>query len=218
MDYVRLRGAIQEYSEDFEASFVDNIDVFIQLAESRILLRVRLPSFRKDSTGSILKGDNQVAAPSDFLAPDYLAVTEVITVPSVPPVPPLRSILLNKDPEYLRECYPAGESGLPRFYSQLNQSTLSFAPAADADYSADMGYFYTPPSIVTAGTTWLGDNFAHALISGSLVEACTYMKTEDNLYMRSNAAFEKDLAMDIAYSKGRTKKDTYQEPDQRAKI
>jgi hypothetical protein len=214
MDYVRLRAAIQEYSEDFEASFVDNVDNFIRLAESRILLRVRLPNFRKDVSGSLAAGDQQIASPSDFLAPDSVAVTEV----TVPPVAPRRSILLNKDPEFLRECYPAGDLGLPRFYSMTNEKILSIGPGADAGYTVFMGYFFSPPSIVDAGTTWLGDNFAHALLSGSLVEACTYMKTEDNLYVRYSTAFDKDLAMDEQYAKGRAKKDTYQEPDVRAKV
>jgi hypothetical protein len=212
MDYVRLRAAIQEYSEDFEASFVDNVDVFIRLAESRILLRVRLPNFRKDVTGSVLLGENSIASPSDFLAPDTISVTETGAVS------PRRSTLLNKDPEFLRECYPAGDLGLPRFYSMTNEKLLTIAPGADADYAVDMGYFFEPPSIVDSGTSWLGDHFAHALLSGSLVEACTYMKTEDNLYARYNQAFEKDLAMDQEYAKGRTKKDTYSEPDVRAKV
>ena len=214
MDYVRLRAAVQEYSEDFEASFVDNIDVFIQLAESRILLRVRLPNFRKDVTGSVMLGENLIASPSDFLAPDSIAVTEIV----IPPVVPRRAVLLNKDPEFLRECYPAGDVGLPRFYSMINEKSLIIGPAADADYTVAMGYFFQPPSIVSSGTSWLGDHFSHALLSGSLVEACTYMKTEDNLYMRYNAAFEKDLQMDQEYAKGRAKKDTYQEPDVRAKV
>lgn len=209
MDYVRLRAAIQEYSENFEPSFVDNIDVFIRLAESRILLRVRLPNFRKDAQGSLLLGENLIASPSDFLAPDYLAVTEA-TVNN-----PRRAVLLNKDPEFLRECYPAGESGLPRFYSMVNERSLLVAPKADADFVLDMGYFFQPPSIVDSGTTWLGDHFSHALVSGSLVEACIYMKTEDNLFTRYKGAFEQDLAMDQQYAKGRTKKDTYQEPDVR---
>jgi len=214
MDYVQLRAAIQEYSEDFEASFVDNIDTFIRLSESRILLRVRLPNFRKDVTGALMQGDTQIASPSDFLAPDTVSVIEVV----VPPLVPRRSTLLNKDPEFIRECYPAGDLGLPRFYSMTNEKVLSIGPGADADYTVAMGYFFQPPSIVDAGTTWLGDHFAHALVSGSLVEACTYMKTEDNLYVRYKTAFGEDLAMDQDYAKGRTKKDTYQEPDQRSKV
>ena len=213
MDYVRLRAAIQEYSENFEASFVDNVDVFIQLAESRILLRVRLPNFRKDSTGSLIVGDSVIAAPSDFLAPDSLGVVELN------PVNPRSAILLNKDPEFLKECYPSGSPlGLPRFYAMLNEQSLMVAPRPDTSYILEMGYFFQPPSIIQSGTSWLGDHFAHALVSGALVEACTYMKTEDALYQRYNAAFEKDLAMDQQYAKGRTHKDTYQEPDVKVKV
>jgi hypothetical protein len=175
---------------------------------------VRLPNFRKDVIGSVLLGDASIASPSDFLAPDTLAVTELV----LPPLVPRRSVLLNKDPEFLRECYPAGDLGLPRFYSMTNEKSLSIAPSADADYTVNMGYFFEPPSIVDSGTTWLGDHFSHALLSGSLVEACTYMKTEDNLYQRYDQAFEKDLAMDQQYAKGRTRKDTYQESDSRVKV
>jgi hypothetical protein len=44
------------------------------------------------------------------------------------------------------------------------------------------------------------------------------MKSEDNLYARFTQAFDADLAMDQAYAKGRTKKDTYQEADTRQAV
>lgn len=210
MNYVELRAAIQEYSENFEASFVDNVDVFIQLAESRIVLRVRLPNFRKESIGALAVGVDQLAMPSDFLGADAVRARAMSTARS--------AILLNKEPDFIRECYPSGESGLPRFYAMLNQSDMLIGPVPDDDYALDLAYFFQPPSIVASGTSWLGDHFAHALVTGSLVEACTYMKTEDNLYQRYSSAFEKDLAMDEQYAKGRAKKDTYQEPDVRVKV
>jgi hypothetical protein len=213
LNYVQLRAAIQEYSENFEASFVDNVDNFIRLAESRILLRVKLPKFRKDVTAN-LTGPNPLpsrllSVPWDFLAPDSLStITPTGLVAAV-----------NKDPEFIDECYPdPRETGVPRFYAQLNETTLKLGPAPDANYVAQMGYFYQPPSIVDTGTNWLGDHLSHALISGALVEACIYMKTEDNLYVRYSQAFDKDVGMDDAYAKGRTKKDTYEEPDTRARV
>lgn len=208
---MQLRAAIQEYSENFEASFVDNVDNFIRLAESRILLRVKLPKFRKDVVATIA-GPNPLpnpllSVPTDFLAPDsFVTVTPGGLVFAV-----------NKDPEFLDECYPDPTvTGVPRFYSQVNETQLKLGPAPDATYPVKMGYFYQPPSIVDTGSNWIGDHFPHALVSGALVEACTYMKTEDNLYTRYSTAFDKDVATDEAYAKGRTKKDTYQEPDVRA--
>jgi len=206
MNYVQLRAAIQEYAQNFEASFAENVDTFIKLAESRILLRVRLPRFRKDSSATATIGSGLLATPTDFLAPDSLSVV----------TPDGISILLNKDPEYLDECYPDPTyMDVPRFYAYLNESSLKLGPVPDAAYPLRLGYFCQPPSIVDSYTSWLGDHFAHALVSGSLVEAAIYMKTEDSLFARYNQAFEADVAMDANYAKGRTKKDTQQEPDTR---
>jgi|SRR5215831_5239318 len=210
MNYVQLRAAIQQYSQDFEASFVENVDTFIRLAESRVLLRVRLPRFRKDVSANVTQGSNLLALPTDFLAPDSL----ILTGPEG-----LYVILLNKDAEFIEECYPDPTFfDVPRFYSYMNEISIKLGPTPDQSYPVKMGYFYQPPSIVDSGTTWLGDHFAHALISGSLVEASIYMKTEDNLFARYDNAFKEDLAMDQQYVKGRTKKDTQQEPDVRGDI
>lgn len=207
MNYPQLRAVIQEYSQDFESSFVSNVDTFIRLAESRIALRVRLPNFRKDVTAALVAANNLLAVPTDFLAPDSLSL--VIPAGGL-------WFVQNKDPEFLDECYPnQSQLGLPRFYAYLNETALKFAPAPDQPYVANMGYFYQPPSIVDASTTWLGDHFAHALVSGSLVEAAQFMKSEDNLFTRYQQAFEADLAMDLMYAKGRSKKDTREEPDRR---
>jgi len=209
MNYTQLRAVIQTYSQNFEASFVENIETFINLAESRILLRVRLPNFRKNVTAQTEADSNLLAPPSDFLAPDSLIVEG----------PDGLVILLNKDPEFLEECYPDPTfRDLPRFYSYVNQSTIQLGPTPGQIYPVRMGYFYQPLSIVVTGTSWLGEHFAHALISGSLVEASLYMKSEDSLFVRYNQAFEKDLEMDLAYAKGRAKKDTQQEPDVRVPV
>jgi hypothetical protein len=216
MNYAQLRSAIQEYAQDFEASFVENVDNFIRLAESRILLRVRLPKFRKDVTaqttgpsGSPPLPQPLLAVPTDFLAPDSLSIqtADGWVFP------------INKDPEFLDECYPdLFAMGVPRFYAYLNETSLKLGPAPDLVYPVRMGYFYQPSSIVDTQTSWLGDHFSHALLSGALVEAATYMKSEDAIYARYNQAFEKDLAMDKDYATGRTKKDTYETPDERSRI
>lgn len=212
MTYAELRAVIQTYSLNFESSFVSNIDTFIQLAEARIMLRVRLPNFRKDVTGALTAGDPLLTVPTDFLAPDSFAVLLPDGSQTFP---------INKDPEFLDECYPdTTVQDVPRFYSYLNNLSLKFGPTPDQSYPVRMGYFYQPPSITVSGTgtTWLGDHFSHALVSGSLVEAAKYMKAEDNLYVRFDQAFKDDLQMDLDYAKGRTKKDTYQEPDTRAQV
>lgn len=209
MNYVQLRAAIQQYSQDFEASFTQNIDTFIRLAESRIALLVRLPNSRKDISDFLTVGNNLWPVPKDFLAPDSV----IITTPWGLEFP------LNKDPEFLDLCYPDPlHRGIPRFYAYLNEKNLKFGPTPDQSYSFRLAYFTAAPSIVDVGRTWLGEQFAHALVSGSLVEAAKYQKQEDALYARFDTAFKEDLAIDNKYAKGRAKKDTQEEPDARAPV
>lgn len=209
MNYIELRAAIQNYSQDFEASFTENIDTFIRLSESRISLNVRLPNFRKDIPGQLTAGDNLWPVPTDFLAPDSV----IITTPWGMWLP------LNKDIEFVEECYPDPNlRGYPRFYAYMNAQWLKFGPTPDANYDFKLGYFTAQPSIVDAKRTYLGDNFSHALLSGSLVEACKYQKGEQELYSRLDQAFKEDLSMDLAYAKGRARKDTQEEADKRVQL
>lgn len=209
MNYPQLRAAIQTYSQVFEASFTDNIDNFIRLTEARIALSVRLPNFRKDISDALTAQDNLWTVPKDFLSPDSVTLV----------TPCGLAFPMNKDSEFLDECYPDPlMRGIPRFYCYLNETSLKFGPTPDQDYPFNLGYFYRPLSIVEAGRTWLGDKFAHALVSGSLLEAAKYMKQEDNLYQRYMQAFQQDLSMDLQFAKGRAKKETREEPDTRAQI
>lgn len=209
MNYEQLRAAIQTYALDFEPSFVKNVDTFIHLGEARLRLNVRLPNFRKDLPSTLQAGEQLWDTPEDFLAPDSVQVFGQDG--SI-------NLLLNKDSEFIDECYPNQNiQGLPRFYCYLNESSLKLGPTPDYGYSFQLGYFYEPPSITVAGTSWLGDHFEHALLSGSLVEAAKYLKNQDD-FARYDQAWKEDLQMDQAYNKGRTKKDTYEQPDQRASI
>src|SRR5215471_10152433 len=202
MNYEQLRAAIQQYSLNFEASFVSNIDLFIHLAEARLRFNVQLPNFTKYIPGALTAGAQLWDTPPDFLSPNSLQIIDGDEL----------SYAINKDPEFLDECYPSASiRGRPRFYSYVNEDSLKLGPTPDYPYPITLGYFYQPPSITVTGTSWLGDHFEHALVSGSLVEAAKYMKSEDSLYQRYDAAWKEDLQMDLAFSKGRTDKDTYQE-------
>ena len=108
--------------------------------------------------------------------------------------------LLNKDVNFIREAYPlSAQASEPKHYAifgpqSANVNELSFilGPTPNANYYAELHYYYYPESIVTAGTTWLGDNFDSALLNGALVEALRYMKGEaadtavyDKLYLQA---------------------------------
>jgi hypothetical protein len=50
--YGELKQAIQDYAENDETTFVNNLPVFIRNAEERIFKMVQLTEFRKNALGN----------------------------------------------------------------------------------------------------------------------------------------------------------------------
>lgn len=182
MTYTELVTAIQDYSENnFPTT---DIDRFIEQAEQKIYNSVQLPSLRKNVLGVTSPANKYLAAPTDFLSSFSLAVIENFGTSNE-----TYTYLLNKDVNFLRQAYPnPTDTGLPKYYALFgpqygNPTELTFilAPTPDAIYKMELHYFFYPESIVTAGQTWLGDNFDTALLNMCLMEAITYMKGEQDL-------------------------------------
>jgi hypothetical protein len=178
----------------------EQIDTFIQQAEQRIFNSVQFPNFRKNQTGTLTANNKYLEAPPDFLASYSLAV---ITDGNF-------EYLLNKDVNYIRAAYPSPtDTGLPRYYAQFDDNTFILGPTPDVAYTVEMHYFFYPESIVTAGNTWLGDNFDTALLYGSLVEAYTYMKGEADIVAAYNKRYEEAMILAKRLGDGLERRDAY---------
>jgi len=133
--------------------------------------------------------------------------------------------LLSKDVNFIREVYPnQGVWAKPKYYAIFGPTTtggptptttneLSFilGPTPDAAYRAELHYYYYPESIVTAGTTWLGDNFSSALLYGSLVEAYTFLKGEQDLMALYDGKYKEALALLQNLGAGKQRGDAYRD-------
>jgi hypothetical protein len=178
----------------------EQIDTFIQQAEQRIFNSVQFPNFRKNQTGVLSPSNQYLEAPPDFLASYSLAV---ITNDSY-------EYLLNKDVNYIRAAYPNPTvEGIPKYYAQFDDNTFILGPTPDVAYTVEMHYFFYPESIVTAGTTWLGDNFDSALLYGALVEAYTYMKGEADIVAAYNKRYEEAMILAKRLGDGMERRDAY---------
>ena len=199
--YATLVQAVKDYTEYDETTFNDNIDTFIQNCEERLLYAVSLEVFRKNISGNCTTGNKYLAVPSDFLAPFSLSVTSSGST----------VFLLQKDVEYLQEYNPTGATGVPKYYGFFDINTFILAPVPASSYSTELHYYYRPPSIVTAGTSWLGDNAEQALLYGTLFEAYTYMKGEADLLTLYNNRFLESLNRLKNFGEGRENLDAYRE-------
>jgi len=208
MNYTQLSAAIQAYTENPSADFVAEIPTFVQQAEQRIYNSVQFPSLRKNVTGSTTGNNKYLACPSDFLAVYSMAVVDGTGA---------YEYMLNKDVNFIRQAYPVPtDTGLPRYYALFgpqsndpNELTFILGPTPDATYVVELHYFFYPQSIVTAGTSWLGDNFDSVLLYGSLVEAYTYMKGEQDMLQLYNTKYMEALALAKRLGDGMERQDAY---------
>ena len=127
--------------------------------------------------------------------------------------------LLDKDVNFIRETYPnPSDTAEPKYYAifgsqSTNDNELSFilGPTPDKTYRAELHYYYYPESIVTAGTSWLGDNFDSTLLYGSLVEAYTFMKGEQDMMALYDVKYKEAMALLKNLGDGKQRGDAYRD-------
>jgi hypothetical protein len=217
MNYTQLKAAIIAYTENQDVAFEAEVPVFVQQTEQRVYNSVQFPSLRKNVTGNTTINNKYLQCPSDFLAPYSLAVIDATGA---------YEYLLNKDVNFIRQAYPTPTStGIPKYYALFGTQTndpneLSFilGPTPSAAYGVELHYFYYPESIVDAGTSWLGDNFDSVLLYGSLVEAYTYMKGEQDMLTLYNQKFMEALALAKRLGDGMERQDAYRSGQFRQKV
>lgn len=209
MNYTQLTAAIKGYAEnDFPntvGSFTsaDQIATFVKMAEQRIYNMVQLPALRKNVTGGMTSGNKYLACPSDWLATFSLAVINSANE---------YKYLLNKDVNFIRESYPDTDAafyGEPEYYAQFDQNTFILGPTPDANYAAELHYFYYPASIVDAGTSWLGDNFDSVLLYGSLLEAAAFMKSDADIISFYKQRYDEAMGELKQLGDGKNRQDAY---------
>jgi hypothetical protein len=228
MNYATLFETIKGYVEnDFPSTqFSDpsgstatltskeQIDTFIQQAEQRIYNSVQFPSIRKNVMGITTSSNKYLAAPDDFLAVYSIAVIDGSGN---------YEYLLNKDVNFIRAAFPnPATTGIPKYYALFgpattntnppvitNELTFILGPTPNAAYSVELHYYYYPESIVTASTTWLGDNFDSALLYGALIEAYTFMKGEPDVIANYNKRYEEAMILAKRLGDGMERRDAY---------
>ena len=217
MNYAELSQAIIDYTQNSEPSFLTNIPVFVKQAEKRIYNQIQFPSLRRNSTGVTTANNKYLACPDDFLSVYSMAVIDSTG---------MYSYMLNKDVNFIRQSFPDPTyTALPQYYalfgpqsSNANELTFILGPTPDAIYSIELHYFFYPASIVTAGSSWLGDNFDPVLLYASLVEAYTFMKGEQDMMALYDGKYKEAIALAKRLGDGLERQDAYRSGQARVPV
>ncbi len=226
MNYQTLSAQIQAFTENTfpdtgtwdgqNVTSKQQIDQFIENAEQRIYNTVQFPPLRKNVLGALSASNKYLSTPSDFLSVYSLAVVDSAG---------RYEFLINKDVNFIRAAYPSPTStGLPRYYALFgptttndlipvitNELSLILGPTPDAAYDVELHYFYYPETIVTAGSTWLSENFDTVLLYGALVEAAIFMKAEAETLTVYQAKYADALAQAKRLGDGLERGDAYRD-------
>lgn len=215
MNYTELRTAVQDYCEN---TFTDtDFATMTKLAEQKINNSVQLPSSRKYATGVLTIGDKNFSLPIDFLSVFSFAIVNVDGS---------YSYLLDKDVNYIREAYPTpADTGTPKYYAVfgpdsvlVDELALILGPTPNAALVTELNYSAYPTSIVTANTSWLGDNFDSVLFNAIMVEAIRFMKGEQDLVIMYDEAYKQSLILLKNLSEGKLRQDTYRNGQSRIEV
>lgn len=207
MNYTELKTAVEDSTENtFSAT---DFAILTKLAEQKIYNSVQLPALRKNMTGTLSAGNKYLAAPNDFLSVFSLAV--------FPTAGGEYLYLIDKDVNFIREAFPnPTTTGTPKYYAIFGpvynlptELTFILGPTPSAGFSAELHYFYYPESIVTANTSWLGDNFDSVLFNAVMVEAGRFMQTEQDIMGMYQKQFDESFVLLKNLGDGKNRMDAY---------
>jgi hypothetical protein len=208
VNYTELKTNIQDICEN---TFTDDqLAMFTEQAEQKIYNTVQIPELRRNQTGNVTSGNKYLIYPTDMLYVFSLALTDSDGN---------FQYLLDKDVNFVREAYPnPSTTGLPKHYAFFDDTAFILGPTPDSNYVVELHYGYYPESIVTAGTTWLGDEFDSALLNGALVEAIRFLKGEPDMVALYDNMYAQSIALLTNLGSGKMRQDAYRSGQVRRKV
>ena len=209
MNYSSLKTNIEDICE---TSFTDDqLALFTQQAEEKILQTVDIPALRKTDTGPVTATNKLYTLPTDYLYTYSISVINSST----------HTFLLNKDVNFIREAFPVNTSakyGLPKFYAQHSETQIQLGPTPDQNYELEHIYGYYPTSIVSGSTSWLGDNASAALLNGALIEAIRFLKGEPDVVANYEKLYLQAITLLMEMGDGKLRRDAYRSGQKRIPV
>lgn len=175
LTYDTLVQKLISYAErPSDQAFIDNIPLFILLAQSRISNDLNILGLQKIVTNTMSTGASVVLKPSRWLR----TISFTITIPNADHE---QKILELRGLEYCqRYSINSTITGLPVYYGDYDFNSFLISPTPDANYPFQLVYheLLEPLDAVTQ-QNWITERVPHLLLTACLREAFIFFQSED---------------------------------------
>jgi hypothetical protein len=208
MTYTELIQKIRDYTEvDANVLTSTIVDGFIENAEFRILRDVDSDSNRRYDTANLIVNDRFIGRPAGLL----IVRSAQIVDSKGSSQPNNRDFLQYRDTSFMSEFNPTEDTGVPKYYSLWDESTIVVAPTPDATYTIQLNYILKEPGLSSTNTTtYISQNFPNGLLYACLVEAYGFLKGPQDLLQLYEGKYKQVTEGFSIEQMGRRRRDEYQ--------
>ena len=175
MTYDELKQKIIDYTEVSSNVLTDTIlNGFINDAEFRILREVDSDNNRRYVSANLIASTRFIDTPTDLLIIRSAQIVDSDLADGS--TDQNRDFLQFRDTSFMSEFNPTATTGIPKYYSNWDETKIVVAPTPNATYTIQLNYILKPAGLSsTITTTYLSTEFPNGLLYACLVEAYGFL-------------------------------------------
>ena len=146
MTYDELKQKIIDYTEVSSNVFTDTIlNGFINDAEFRILREVDSDNNRRYATANLIASTRFIDVPTDLLIVRSAQIVDSDLADGS--TDQNRDFLQFRDTSFMSEFNPTATTGVPKYYSNWDETRIVVAPTPNATYTIQLNYILKPTGL-----------------------------------------------------------------------
>jgi hypothetical protein len=210
MTYDELKQKIIDYTEVSSNVFTDTIlNGFINDAEFRILREVDSDNNRRYVTANLIAGTRFIDTPTDLLIIRSAQIVDSELASG--DTNQNRDFLQFRDTSFMSEFNPTATTGVPKYYSNWDETRIVVAPTPDQTYTIQLNYILKPTGLSSTNTTtYLSTEFPNGLLYACLVEAYGFLKGPVDMLQLYDKKYVEAVKGFSIEQMGRRRRDEYQ--------
>jgi len=210
MTYDELKQKIIDYTEVSSNVLTDTIlNGFINDAEFRILREVDSDNNRRYVSANLIASTRFIDTPTDLLIIRSAQIVD--SELAAGDTNQNRDFLQFRDTSFMSEFNPTATTGVPKYYSNWDETRIVVAPTPDQTYTIQLNYILKPTGLSSTNTTtYLSTEFPNGLLYACLVEAYGFLKGPVDMLQLYDKKYVEAVKGFSIEQMGRRRRDEYQ--------